>query len=90
MNYLFVLDCAVLFAVPLWFVAHKVYLDGVFGRAGLLGVSFGAATFLFGFADGIEYDVLPQMLILVTSFAVFLVWHLLRFERRIAKQKEAQ
>lgn len=85
MYYLFLLDCAVLALVPLYFVCHKVYQDGVFGRVGLLGTSFAASLFLMEAVVGVQYNVLPQTLMLVTCFAVFLCWHLFRFHCRVLK-----
>ncbi len=87
MNYIFVFACAVLFIVPLYFVMHSVYDDGLIGRVGLLGISFSAATFLLEFADGQEYDMLPQTVFMAVMFAWFLCWHLFRFERRVLVRK---
>ena len=88
MNAIFFSACAVLVVVPMTFVCHDVYQDGVFGRAGLLGIAFSAATFLLEAAFGeSEYQIMPQTVMLTSSFAVFLCWHLWRFHRRVLKQQ---
>jgi hypothetical protein len=87
MTPLFLVACAILFVVPLVFVTHNVYEDGLIGRIGLLGISFSAATFLMEWAGGAEYQILPQTEMLVDSFAVFLIWHLFRFHRRVLQVK---
>lgn len=79
----FLFACAVLVVVPLYFVIHSVYEDGVFGRIGLCGVSFSAATYLLEYFDGGEFEVMPQTILIVSSFAIFLTWHLFRFRRRV-------
>lgn len=79
----FLIACAVLLIVPLYFVLHSVYEDGVCGRIGLLGVSFAAATYLLEYFDGEEFEVMPQTVLIVSAFAVFLTWHLFRFHRRV-------
>lgn len=83
MNAVFLIACAVLTAVPLYFVWHKVYEDGLFGRVSLLGISFSAFTFVIEWAEADGFDVLPQTVMFFTFVAVFLVWHLLRFHRRV-------
>lgn len=87
MNTLFLLACSVLFVVPVVFVTHSVYEDGFFGRIGLLGISFAAATFILEWFGGEEYEVLPQTVMMATAFALFLVWHLFRFHRRVLRQQ---
>ncbi len=85
---IFMVCCLALVVVPIWFVLHKVYKDGFFGRIGLLGISFFALTFLMEWFGGEDYEMLPQTVALVASFTVFLCWHLIRFHSRIAKQAE--
>lgn len=85
MNALFVVSCVVLFVVPIIFVTHNVYKDGFFGRVGLLGVAFSSATYLGEWLTGTVYEILPQTVMMVASFAVFLCWHLLRFHRRVLR-----
>lgn len=78
--------CAVLFVVPLVFVSHRVYQDGVFGRIGLCGISFSAATFLLEWLwNDVEYELMGQTVALALSFTVFLVWHLFRFHCRVVR-----
>ena len=84
---LFMMSCSVLAVVPLYFVINAIYSDGVIGRAGLLGVSSFASIFLLETYAGIKYDALPEVVGLVTSFAVFLMWHLFRFHRRVLSMK---
>lgn len=91
MNLVFVVSLLTLLMVPLWFIWHKVYKDGLFGRLSLCGISLGASVFLLSmFADGYDYEVLPETVFLTTSFAVFLVWHLARFEYRVIRNKKAE
>lgn len=81
---IFMVCCLVLFVVPLVFVSHKVYQDGVVGRMALCGIAFAAATFLLEyFWNGEEYELLPQTVMLTASFTVFLCWHLWRFHNRV-------
>lgn len=89
MNVIFIVACIALFIVPVWFVINKVYEDGFIGRVGLLGISFSAATFLMEFAFGEqEYELLPQTVMLASCFAIFLCWHLFRFERRVLRKRQ--
>ena len=89
MNNLLLLSCFVLFVVPLYFVLHSIYNDGVFGRAGLLGISFCSAGILLEAAFGVGFYVPPIVVLLIASFAVFTCWHCFRFHFRVAK-KEGQ
>lgn len=83
--FMFWTSCVVLFIVPPYFVWNKVYKDGIIGRGALLAISFTASTFLLqAIATDFKcYEVLPQTIAFVVSFAVFLVWHLFRFHTRI-------
>ena len=80
---------AALFALailPLYFVVNAVYKDGIVGRAALLLVSFSASSILldvFVGADKWKYDPSPPTVMLTGSFAVFLLWHLVRFHYRV-------
>lgn len=87
---IFMACCIVLVIVPPVFVLHQVYQDGVFGRMGLLGISFSAATFLLEWFSGEDYEMLPQTTFLVASFTVFLCWHLFRFHNRVVLAQKAQ
>lgn len=84
---LFLVACAVLFVVPLVFVAHRVYRDGVLGRLALLCIAFAAFMFLAEAIAGQPFYVPPLVVLLVVSFAVFMVWHLFRFHCRVLKQR---
>lgn len=80
----FLAACLILFVVPLVFVLHGVYEDGLIGRIFLLGISFSAATFLMEwFLGDEEYEVLPQTVLMTVAFAGFLVWHLFRWHRKV-------
>ncbi len=81
--------CIVLVVVPVVFVMNKVYQDGFFGRCGLLGISFSAATFLMEWFTGESYEMLWQTTFLVLSFTVFICWHLFRFHNRIVLARRA-
>ncbi len=83
---IFLLASAVLVVVPLVFVMHEVYEDGVVGRSGLLVISFVSAVDLLEWFFGEEYEVLPQTTVKCAAFAVFLCWHLFRFHRRVLRR----
>ena len=87
MKALLLLDCIVLFVVPLVFVTHSVYKDGVFGRGSLLGISFLSAGVLGESNIGVAFYVPPIFVLLITAFAVFLCWHLFRFHTRVLKKQ---
>jgi divalent metal cation (Fe/Co/Zn/Cd) transporter len=84
--------CAVLAAIPLAFIFHNVYEDGLIGRAGLAGISFSAALLLLAWFDYDAfpifpfYESLPLLVLEVMFFAVFLMWHLFRFHRRVLRR----
>jgi hypothetical protein len=84
---LLVIACSVLFIVPLYFVVNSVYQDGVFGRGSLLGISFCSASILGDTAIGTGFYVPPVIVMLISFFAVFSVWHLVRFHTRVAKRE---
>lgn len=81
-------SCAVLVVVPLLFVWNEVYEDGFFGRIALAAISFSALV------TGVkEYEVpglyvRPETVLLLSSAAVFLCWHLIRFHRRVLIPKK--
>lgn len=80
--------CAALFVVPVVFVWNEVYEDGFFGRLGLIGISISALIVgLKIYARGWVY---PEVAMLLASFAVFLVWHLCRFHRRVLTSERAR
>lgn len=80
---IFLTSCAVLFVVPLIFVWHKVYEDGILGRLALLAMSFASATYLIEKALGVNYNVLPQTSAFFLATAIFISWHLWKFHRRV-------
>lgn len=87
--WLFMAACVVLATVPAYFVWHRVYKDGVFGRIGLLGISFAACSFLWEWlVNGVQYDVLALNLMLVWAFTIFLVWHLFRWHRNVLRRQK--
>lgn len=90
MNTAFLIACSVLLVVPIYFVTHSVYEDGVFGRIGLCGVSFASAAFLLEWFEGDGFEVMPQTVLMVSMFALFLIWHLLRFHRRVLRKGGAR
>lgn len=85
-EYIFWVDCLALAMVPMWFIAHEVYKDGVVGRLALASISFTAWTFIMELAVGEEYDMSAQFVLLITAFTLFLCWHLWRFETRVARE----
>lgn len=93
MKLILVVALLFLIVVPVLFVCHKVYQDGIFGRIGLLGVSALALFILLEmyFGSNGRYDYLirdfPEVTWMIISFAVFTSWHLCRFERRVLKEK---
>lgn len=81
---------AVLIVVPAWFILHDVYDDGIVGRASLGGVILAAAVLLMQAVDAAPTPPAAAVL-LIGSFAVFLVWHLFRFHRRVLRRaKESE
>lgn len=74
--------------VPMIFVWHRIYEDGVFGRIGLSGIAFSASTYLLEWlwADS-EYEMSWQLVLLVISFTLFLCWHLIRFHLRVVLKR---
>jgi hypothetical protein len=77
----------VLFLIPPYFIWHKVYKDGVIGRLALGLLSFAAGSFLLeGYWGETKYDMLTQTVLLVVAFAMFLVWHLFRWHRRVGRR----
>ncbi len=90
MSSIFLVACAILFVVPVYFVLNDVYEDGLVGRVGLLGISFAAATFILEWANGEDYQLLPQTVFMTCMFAWFLCWHLVRFHLRIQRKQKQQ
>lgn len=87
-EWLFIAAVTVLFVVPPIFVWHRVYDDGVFGRLGLSGISFFALVVLLETVLGRQiYQTSPEVAGLVACFAVFLVWHLVRFHLRVVLKR---
>lgn len=87
MQNIYLAACAVLAVVPCVFVWNKVYKDGVFGRGALLSISFFASIVLIeSFVNDATYNPLFETVAMTVGFAVFLVWHLWRFHRRVLKR----
>lgn len=86
---LFVLSCIVLFVVPVIFVYHRVYDDGLVERLGLVGLATMSAIVLLETVFGQGYGIAAEVALLVASFAVFMVWHLWRFHRRVLRNQRA-
>ena len=88
---IFYLTCIVLMIVPPIFVYHKVYKDGVVGRIALLGLSLVALLFLLDRLDpkGGSYDLSALTVSGFVLFTTFLVWHLIRFHRRVVLAKKS-
>lgn len=87
---LFYTACTVLFVVPLIFVFHKVYRDGVVGRGALLGISFTAVAWLLDLLINDDTPLEPSNrgVLFTVMVAVFMVWHLFRFHRRVLNRSE--
>lgn len=79
------------FVVPLVFIWHDVYDDGIIGRIALGVIALmsfiGMALILDGHKVCDPHDtVIPLALAwLAVAFAVFVTWHLMRFHRRVLK-----
>ena len=86
---LFYGSCLVLATVPMYFIFHKVYKDGLIGKFGLIGISLTAWSYLLDLASmGHDYPVVSnRQLALTLMFAVFLIWHLFRFHRRVLNKE---
>lgn len=95
---LFYVACLVLIIVPIWFIRHKVYDDGVLGRIALAIIAVCAFAVL-GQAGSTYYDawltgesyrnagyhVEWEEAWLCAGFALFITWHLVRFHRRVVR-----
>jgi hypothetical protein len=81
--------CIILFVVPALFVWNKVYKDGVIGRLALSFISLAAALTLLKLYDGRDLDPDGHTVMLVSAFALFLVWHLVRFHHRVLQERKA-
>lgn len=90
MMYAIFIACTVLFIVPIVFVWNEVYQDGVFGRIGLLGISFSAFLFAARILSYGYTRLWPETEIMVISFAIFLCWHLFRFHARVITSRRAE
>jgi hypothetical protein len=92
---LFAAVCVVLTVIPVAFIFHNVYEDGLIGRGGLAGVAFSSALHLMVWFDYDWFphfpfwDVVPLLVLQAVFFAIFLVWHLFRFHRRVLKKGES-
>ena len=91
-DFMFFSSLIVLSVVPLYFVVHHIYKDGLIGRVALLGISFCSLLMTLDalFSDGDTQKYYPQPLVisLIALFAVFLVWHLVRFHSRVLKRNQ--
>jgi len=87
---IFVVSVLILFIVPVLFVWNEVYDDGLIGRVALVGISF--SSFIFAgkiISVGITHPW-PEAVLMMASFAIFLLWHLMRFHRRILRNNDAK
>ena len=90
MNTIFITSMAVLFLVPVIFIYHEVYDDGVFGRFALGGISLFSGIILLEEVFDTHWDVPAELTLLCGSAAIFMIWHLVRFHRRVVVSKRAQ
>lgn len=75
--------------VPLYFIWNQVYKDGVIGRAALLFISGCAWGTIIDAAIGeqaTKYDPSPPGVGLALGTAVFFIWHLWSFHRRVERR----
>lgn len=84
----FVVACIVLFVVPITLVFNDDYEDRILGRLGLLGIAFFAAIFLSEIFFGGGYHIEREEAGLFAMMALFLLWHLRTFCKRIKKKKQ--
>jgi len=90
MEYIFAISTVVLFVVPVVLVWKREYDDGLVGRIALVGLSF--SSFIFGlkvFGMGL-FHPWPETVLLLTSCATFMAWHLWRFTRRLKREEQAR
>lgn len=85
-SHLMVVACVALFLVPLYFIACKVYRDGIFGRIALGLIAFLAGARLVDLYHGSDIDVLWETVLMYMAFAIFLTWHLFRFHNRVIRR----
>lgn len=95
----FYLACVVLLVVPICFIRHKVYKDGIGGRIALVLIVICAfailgqagTTYYDAWVEGRSfssagYHVEWEEALLVAGFALYASWNLYRFKRRLDKQ----
>ncbi len=88
-TFVFWVSCAVVFIAPLYFVGNTVYKDGVVGRFAFLILSLVGGSYLFELLADDMPDGPPQVrtVWLMAAIAIFLIWHLWKFARRVHKPK---
>lgn len=75
-------SCGVLLVLSLVLWVLKKYQDGILGRAGLMGMIFTTLLLLCEQAwGGVRYEIDPLLVMLIVSFALFLVHHTYRYLR---------
>ena len=84
----FVMACVVLAVVPPIFIWNRVYKDGVIGRLALSGISLSSFFFLLGYVEEGERNPPATAVLLISSVALFLVWHLWRFHSRVLRTQK--
>ncbi len=95
---LFYIGCLMLLVVPIVFIRHRLYDDGLVGRIALVATAVCAfailgqavVTYYDAWSDGrgyggAGYSVAWEEAWLVFAIGVFLAWHYLRFHRRVSR-----
>lgn len=85
---LFFTSCAVLAVVPVIFIWHSVYEDGIVGRLALGNISLWGWILVMEEVFDDAWKAPTEYVWLVASLALFLCWHLFRFERRVLRNGE--
>lgn len=86
---LFVVVMAVLILAAAFFlITCQKYEDGVVGRIGLVLLCFSQIMILMAAHDGTPYMHSPTETVGNIGIAIFMVWHVARFLRRIVREKQ--
>lgn len=85
----FVIIMAVfILAAAFFLITCQKYEDGVIGRIGLVLVCFAQIMILMAAYDGVPYSHSPTEILGNIGLGIFMVWHVVRFLRRIVREKQ--
>ena len=90
MYYLWIASVLVLLAAPVVLMWNRFYEDGLFGRVALIGVSFSAFIFALKVFTLDIKSPWPETVTMMVSFAIFMIWHLVKFFSELHATRKAQ